>query len=356
MTFAKYNLRDNAFATLDAWIGASTTTITLTLWQGVRFPTSNAILTLVEYNTSGDPSSGVLKREKVLLTSRSSDILTVTRGFDWDTPTSFQAWDFIYLNVVSEIIEDIQDEVERLESEKLDKTTYNSTTRDNLTPYRLLYIDSSGAETELALWTAGQTLISQGATSNPIWQSPSLNITELTEDEVGNMENDEFAKTDGTGNKKIKLTRYRATDAEATAWTSTTKFVTPKQLSYWRIASSSTNIKASSDAEVTATWFSSITMKSCITTIVWQLNIVFDIRHTIWGNPTTWNLRVNWTSMHSWNISSSTYTTIDRDINVKLSDEISLTTSSGSSDRVTFVRNFRVRYDIQFWENNIIFT
>ena len=55
------------------------------------------------------------------------------------------------MNVVSEIIEDIQDEVTRLEDDKLDITTYNSTTRDNLTPYRLLYIDSSGAETELAL-------------------------------------------------------------------------------------------------------------------------------------------------------------------------------------------------------------
>ena len=229
MTFAKYNLRDNAFATLDARIGASTTTITLTLWQGVRFPTSNAILTLVQYNTLWDPSSGVLKREKVLMTSRSSDILTVTRGFDWDTETIFEAWDFIYLNVVSEVIEDIQDEVERLESEKLDKTTYNSTTRDNLTPYRLLYIDSTGAETELALWTAGQTLISQGATSNPIWQVPSVDIDGLTEDEVGNIENDEFVKRDATGNKKIKLTRYRATDAEATAWTSNTKFVTPAQ-------------------------------------------------------------------------------------------------------------------------------
>ena len=225
MTFAKYNLRDNAFATLDAWIGASTTTITLTLWQGVRFPTSNTILTLVEYNTLWDPSSGVLKREKVLLTSRSSDILTVTRGFDGDTPTSFQAWDFIYLNVVSEVIEDIQDEVERLEDDKLDITTYNSTTRDNLTPYRLLYIDSTGNETELALWTAGQTLISQGATSNPIWQVPSVDIFGLTEDEVGNMENDEFVKRDGTGNKKIKLTRYRASDADMITGTTNAKFV-----------------------------------------------------------------------------------------------------------------------------------
>ena len=174
MTFVKYNLRDNAFATLDAWIGASTTTITLTLWQGVRFPTSNTILTLVEYNTLWDPSSGVLKREKVLMTSRSSDILTVTRGFDWDTPTSFQAWDFIYLNVVSEVIEDIQDEVERLESDKLDINwqlrTWNGV-------WKTTYNNWEWNETEVSLWSAGQVWTSQWESQAPAWNSPQWVIT-----------------------------------------------------------------------------------------------------------------------------------------------------------------------------------
>lgn len=229
--FKKYNLADNAVANLDAWINASTTTITLTLWTGVIFPASNFIGTLVQYNTPADPTSGIAKSEKVLVSSRSSDILTVTRGFDGDTGTSFLAWDFLYLNVVAEITKDIQDEVTRLENDKLDISEYNSTTRDNLTPYRLLFIDSTGAETQLALGTAWQVLISQGATNNPIWQVPSVDIAGLTEDTVWDMDIDDFVKRDGTGNKKIKLNRYRASDDEATAWTSTKKFMTPAQAS-----------------------------------------------------------------------------------------------------------------------------
>jgi hypothetical protein len=41
--------------------------------------------------------------------------------------------------------------VERLEDDKLDTTDFNSSLRDNLTAYRLLFIDSTGEETEIAL-------------------------------------------------------------------------------------------------------------------------------------------------------------------------------------------------------------
>ena len=55
------------------------------------------------------------------MTSRSGDILTVTRGYDGTTGTTFLSGDFVYLNVVSKVIEDIQDEVVRLEDDKLNK-------------------------------------------------------------------------------------------------------------------------------------------------------------------------------------------------------------------------------------------
>ena len=117
--FLNFNTKDNAVSNLDAGISASTTTITVTLGQGSVFTATNSILTLVQYNTPADPTSGVLKFEKVLMTSRSGDILTVTRGYDGTTATTFLSGDYIYLNVVSKVIEDIQDEVVRLEDDKL---------------------------------------------------------------------------------------------------------------------------------------------------------------------------------------------------------------------------------------------
>lgn len=117
--FLNFNTKDNAVSNLDAGIGASTTSLTVTLGQGAVFPTTNSILTIVQYNTPADPTSGVLKFEKVLMTSRSGDILTVTRGYDGTTATTFLSGDYIYLNVVSKVIEDIQDEVVRLEDDKL---------------------------------------------------------------------------------------------------------------------------------------------------------------------------------------------------------------------------------------------
>ena len=103
--FLNFNTTDNAVTNLDAGIGASTTTITVSLGEGVVFPSTNSILTLVQYNTPADPTSGILKSEKILMTSRSGDILTVTRGYDGSTATTFLSGDYIYLNVTSKLIE-----------------------------------------------------------------------------------------------------------------------------------------------------------------------------------------------------------------------------------------------------------
>lgn len=244
MTFQKYKVTDNGFSTLLVWISAGATSLQVQASAWDLFPASNFISTLVQYETPWDETSAVVKREKVLVSNNATDTFTITRGFDGDTPVSFNAWDFIYLNVVSKIIEDIQDEVTRLESDKLNIATYNSTTRDDLTAYRLLYIDWTWTETQLALWTAGQVLISQWATSNPIWQAPSVDIAWLTA--TTNLEwTDDFLVRTSAWNRKIsrdnmtenlkeatETTKWvveRATDAEATAWTDTTRYISPKQ-------------------------------------------------------------------------------------------------------------------------------
>lgn len=120
MPFQKYNVADNAFSTLLVGISAGALSLQIQAGNGVRFPANNFPATLVKYTVSGDETSPVVSREKVLVTNNATDTFTITRGFDGDTPASFAAGDFIYLNVISKIVEDIQDEVSRLEADKID--------------------------------------------------------------------------------------------------------------------------------------------------------------------------------------------------------------------------------------------
>lgn len=185
--FLNFNTKDNAVSNLDAGIGASTTSLTVTLGQGAVFPTTNSILTIVQYNTPADPTSGVLKFEKVLMTSRSGDILTVTRGYDGTTATTFLSGDYIYLNVVSKVIEDIQDEVVRLEDDKLNSVGW---LRTGLTASSIMRTNGAGEEVSDALSTispnASDTVImNRGwdlveATFSSILSATSQSITDTS--------------------------------------------------------------------------------------------------------------------------------------------------------------------------------
>lgn len=226
MTYQKFKVQDNAYWNLLSGISASATTITLETWDGARFPTSNFVATFVEYTTTGDDTTPILWQEKVLVSTRSWDTLTVTRWYDWDTPRSFNAWDNIYLNVTSIIIEDIQDEITRLETDKLDISDFNSTLRNNLGNWKVIYTNGSWDETELALWSNGQFLKSNGATSTPTWEAPTVDINWLTEDNDALDGDDMLVYYDGASNKKRKAKASTSqewlvrqlTDAEAKAW------------------------------------------------------------------------------------------------------------------------------------------
>lgn len=52
--------------------------------------------------------------------------------------------------------------------------------RKGMTAHRLIYIDASGNEQELAYGTAGQVLTAVNGTTTPIWSSPSVDINWLT--------------------------------------------------------------------------------------------------------------------------------------------------------------------------------
>jgi len=94
--------------------------------------------------------------------------------------------------------------------------------------WRLFFSNGSNAETALAFGTSGTVLTSNGTTSAPTFETPTVSIVGLTEDTVGNMDADYLVKYDGT-NKKILVNKYKASDAEALAGTLQTKFIDPKQ-------------------------------------------------------------------------------------------------------------------------------
>lgn len=102
--------------------------------------------------------------------------------------------------------------------------------------WKTIYNDGSGNEVELALWTAGYVLNSNGASAAPTWVAPSADIVGQTEATDWDMDNDValIYEASAAANRKQKINVYRATDAEALAWTVTNKFITPAQI--WTLA------------------------------------------------------------------------------------------------------------------------
>lgn len=252
MTYAKYNVKDNAYGNLLSGIWASTTTINLESWDGARFPASNFIATLVKYTTTGDDTTPILASEKILVVSRSTDTLTVTRWFDWSTPTSFDAGDNIYVNVVSSIIEDIQDEVTRLGTDKLDVSSFNSTLRNNLGNWKVIYTNGTGDEIELPLWASWNVLKSNWSSSAPTWEAPTVDINWLTDDSSVLDTNDRLLMYNGITNVQraakasttIEGMVERLTDAEDKIGTDEERYGTAKQnaiVYHWTITINTTS-------------------------------------------------------------------------------------------------------------------
>ena len=179
MAYLKLWVKDNASTKITAWIWASDTTITVTWWTGALFPSwQQFIWTLIQYTTPADPTTAIVKREKVLVTNRSTDTLTITRWYDWDSATTFLASDYFYLNVTAKTISDIQDEVTRIETDKLNKAwalrTWNWA-------WKVTYNNWSWNETEVTLWAANKVWTSNWATSAPTFETPTVDISWTTE-------------------------------------------------------------------------------------------------------------------------------------------------------------------------------
>lgn len=119
MAFLKYQVVNDVSAQLDVAINATDTSVTLKNMQNVPTSGNNWIGTLVEYDVDGNPS----KKESVLVTGGSGSSRTITRGQFGTTATTFAVDSFLYLNVRSEHMNDLYDEVTRLETDKENKSS-----------------------------------------------------------------------------------------------------------------------------------------------------------------------------------------------------------------------------------------
>lgn len=226
MTFYKYKSKDYAEGQLLSWIWTGTTSIQLKSWHGARFPSVSGGEYFV-WTLEIRSGSTVTSKERVLVTGRSTDTLTVTRSFDSDTAIAFSADDYFCLHVNSAILTDLQTEMDL-------KLAAAGWLRTALTAWRSYYTNGSGAETALAFGTSWQVLTSNWASSAPSWWSPALDINGQTTETTLDPDADFIAIYDASASANRKmLTKYIAkvaTNAEAHTGSATDRYINPAQL------------------------------------------------------------------------------------------------------------------------------
>ncbi len=134
MPYNKYAI--NNLAQWTVWTTLTAWSTTLVLWasQGALFPSTFPFILKLEWFTTWN----VVRREIVKCTNRTSDTLTIVRSFETcpanytaltQTSTAFQfeVWDVVSLVISKEWIVDIQNEVTRLESDKLNLSWWQMT-------------------------------------------------------------------------------------------------------------------------------------------------------------------------------------------------------------------------------------
>ena len=133
MTYKKFNHKNNAICLLDLPI-ADDATVLIAKGAYNRFPTSNFVIQVTEVDADGN----VTARENMLIATRSGSTFNIdTRAYeavpiDDDATSSIQqplpfSSDAIIENVMSTaVIEDVQNEVTRLETDKADQTAVDA--------------------------------------------------------------------------------------------------------------------------------------------------------------------------------------------------------------------------------------
>ncbi len=154
-----YNVKDNAESKLQVGVSSWTTTIILEIGTWMLFPEAPFILIL----NKRDESWKVTKFEKVEVTDKQWDQLTVNRGFDWTTPTNFSAGDYASLFILARHIQDLNTEIETNASNIWSLNTRMTTAEEAIDDLQKAWaIDH--LETTLMIWeryTANDKLFAQ---------------------------------------------------------------------------------------------------------------------------------------------------------------------------------------------------
>lgn len=261
MTWTKYNMKDDAQGNLSVSITSSTTSVVLDSGDGNEFPAAPFIWTLTQIDGNGN----IVKKEKVKVTAKSWDVFTVVRWFDWSTATSFSNWDYFSLFVTSLPLSEMQQWITDVENAKLNKA---GGLRTWMGANKLVRTNAWGAETTLSAGTASQylkwdftrwtppldvngqgtiTSINKAADYMPIYDASAGTTKKILLNTLA---------PDST--TALKGLAERATDAEASAGTDTTRYITAKQLKdkvVWATPDASTTVKwlveRATDAEAT---------------------------------------------------------------------------------------------------------
>lgn len=344
MAFVNYKIKDNAIGQLLTSVTTGATSITLKSGEWANFPSlwvwEKFLAVLVQYDWSGFNEANVVKRERVIATARSGDTVTITRWDESDTPLAFDADDYFICTWRAKDVQDMKDEIERLETDKLDIADYqnwdkvyagSSTGTDayaiTLSPAITAYQASQVFKFQADVWNTGPaTLNVNGLWAKTIkkrhdldletwdieaWQIvtvsydgtnfqmdsqlaliPSVDIDSQTEDTTWDMDSDYLIKSDWT-NKKILVNKYRSSDWEATAWTVTNKFITPKQVkdNYDTTYFTTQTTRQTSDV----TWTQNIAHGKGKAPEIVRFKFAFDIAVTAWiWNMFSWSY--DWTT------------------------------------------------------------
>lgn len=199
------------------------------------------------------------------------------------------------------------------------KETMTATDKLNGGNWKILYTDWDWQVQELSFWTSWQVLWFTGTSSAPAPISPTVDILSLTEDTTWDLEDDEFVKNNWTWwNTKVKLSTYRATDAEVNTWTSTKKLTTPASIKnkYWIASYTITSLSSPSWSFSSAQYSSSIQMN------VDAIINVFLLWLSWWTNPNSHWIQYSadnssWTTLYS-RITWSWGSTINEEIVVRV--------------------------------------
>ena len=113
-----YKVKDNAEAQLQFGISSVATTFVVKEGQGAKFPEVPFLVVLNKRNSDWE----ITKSEKVEVSWVNGDQFTISRGYEWTTPSDFSADDFVSLFVLARHIEELQTEV----AKKADQTDVQS--------------------------------------------------------------------------------------------------------------------------------------------------------------------------------------------------------------------------------------